>query len=188
MKFKKNKNLLIIFVVLLFLIPLGLSIIHISPARKQLKNISPTQKILQPTNSVYVSPTHPPANATPTKTVAEAQQDLVTRFDNRKQLSATDIQAKQRILSFLPAGETSGTIYQTANIQIEYNDVPDIFQVEVFNKNIDAAKSETVAWFKSQGMSQDGICYAPVQFYASFDLLQELKQENREFNPLAPGC
>lgn len=154
--------------------------------------------ILIPVIILLFRPSKTPPAITPTPTEAQfqptsiptqvVQETLINRFKDRKQLSQTDIQAKQKIISLLPTGKVSGTAYQSTSFKVDYVSSPDLLQVEILIRDIDKAKAEAVAWLSAQGMSQDAICFAPVQFYPTFDVMQELKQQGIEFNPLAPGC
>ena len=116
------------------------------------------------------------------------QQQLLNKFENRPKLSASDQSAKARLLSLLPQGEQSGTLYQTTEFAVDYVHSADLFQVEIRTTSVDQAKTDADNWFLNKGMSQQGICNLPVQFYLSFTVLNQLRGSNIVFNPLAPFC
>ncbi len=121
--------------------------------------------------------------------VPENKQDSFLEYvKNRRTLSESDASTKKQILALLPPEEDSGVLYQTPTISIEYVHEPDLFQVEILTEDIPAAKNEATTWFKAKGMSQEGICLLPVQFYLNYDVANELKKTNITFNPLSDGC
>lgn len=113
---------------------------------------------------------------------------LVDKVENKEQLSEVDSAAKAKILSLLPAGKTSGVLYSTPTIIIDYTSGVDLFQVEILTTNIESAKDEGVKWFREQGISQKGICDLPVDFYLNWEVANELRGKNITFSPLAEGC
>jgi hypothetical protein len=116
------------------------------------------------------------------------QERFLHKVQNRVPLSSSDNAAKDRILSMLPSGKQSGQLFRSPSISIEYVSSANLFQVEIFTTTIDAAKNEAVNWFKLQGLSQDGICNYPINFYLNFDIKNQLGEDANTFNPLPPGC
>lgn len=120
----------------------------------------------------------------------KSQDLLLEKVTNRAPLTNKEISVKKNILSNLPSGKTSGILYQTNNIIIDYTSGIDLFQVEILTTDIVKAKDEAVSWFLSQGATNNNLCNYPVQFYLNYDIankLIDLRKENN-FSSLAPGC
>lgn len=118
----------------------------------------------------------------------KAASQLVTREEQRTPLSQADIQAKNQILKLLPSGQNYGTVYSSNNIDIEYVQSLDLFDVNILTPNVASAKKEAENWFKKQGMSQQGICNLPLGFYLSPAVANLLQNTNFIFSPLPDGC
>jgi hypothetical protein len=118
----------------------------------------------------------------------EAQDLLLEKTKNRKQLSPSDERAKTKILGLLPPGKTSGTLYTSPNVIIGYVSSANDLNVEIQTTDIDTAKKEAVDWFINQGFSQEAICNYPVSFQLDGDVAESLRGKNILFNPLADGC
>jgi hypothetical protein len=116
----------------------------------------------------------------------QAQEILINRLENRAQLSTEDAAAKQKIIGLLAPG--SNTLYQSPTIIIEYLPSADVFMVEILTIDIQKAKEEATNWFETQGVSQQGICNYPVQFYLNYDVAQSVKELKGTFSPLGIGC
>lgn len=119
---------------------------------------------------------------------SKAQDRLLEKVQNREALSQSDELAKNKILSLLPSGKKSGVVYQSSNIIIEYVSSANVFQVEILTKDFEKAKKEGASWLKSQGLSQEGICNYPVEFYLNYEVLNALRGSTIQFNPLTEGC
>lgn len=139
---------------------------------------------------IVPTPTPSPFPLTPTKTIYDksGQDKLLETVQNRKSLAPGDAEAKKNILSLLPPEKKSGIVYQSPDINIEYVSSPNIFQVEILTQDVKKAKIEAVNWFKSRGMSDQGICNYPVQFYLNYNILQKLRGTDFVFSPLADSC
>jgi hypothetical protein len=124
----------------------------------------------------------------PLKWNPQASKLLLHREENRTPLSVSDTQAKQRILKLLPAGQNYGTVYSSSDVNIQYVQSLDLFQVETLTINVSAAKNEAENWFKQEGMSQQGICDLPLGFYPNWASANILKQSNFIYNELPAGC
>lgn len=108
-------------------------------------------------------------------------------IDNKPQLSIADAAAKQNLITLLITQNKDAT-YQTTDFKIMYIKTFDMFQVEIETTDIRKAENETVVWFAANGISKDGLCKLPVQFYPNFQINQLLKQQNIQVPPLAIGC
>jgi hypothetical protein len=150
---------------------------------------SPTQP-QQIAPSPAFSPTIAPTAQTnpPVSYDTQAQKKLLNNVLNRQQLITTDTTAKQQILTLLPQGQDSGTLYSSENVQIEYIHGPDLFQAEILTTNIVEAKTEATAWFRKQGMSQEGICKLPLMFYLNWNVANLLRDTHITFSPLPSNC
>jgi hypothetical protein len=178
----KNKNaiyLLAIFAVVLFGIMIGIVFINVlsKPAEKE-----PVISLL-PTPTPLINPGVPPVSYS-----SDATDRLIEKVRNRPTLSPADTSAKQRILSLLSEDQTSGYVYRSPTIRVEYLSSPDTFVVEILTTNISKAKTDAVSWFQSQGLSKEGICNLPISFYLNFDIANELRNQGITFSPLAEGC
>jgi hypothetical protein len=129
-----------------------------------------------------------PAKALVTETPQSPQNQAYEKIEHRIPLSKDDFYAKDKILQTLPPNEESGTVYQSKNVTIEYIGSADTFQAEILTTDIASAKSEAATWFSSQGMSQEGICDAPLSFYLNYQIKSQLGEEASSFNPLPDGC
>jgi hypothetical protein len=181
---KKETVLLLIFAVSLLIIIITITVMSFFPSQQ--KQLLPTPTITQYQS---LSPTKPFEGESPAPIYDKTAQDiLLEKTLNRKQLTTEDALAETKIVSKLPETKTSGVLYESQNITIDYTSGVNLFQVEILTNNIEQAKKEAVSWFLLQGMSLDGICNYPVQFYLSYDVLQSLRATSTVFSPLAPGC
>lgn len=168
----KNKKLFLLLIAFAILMPLCLSMIRQDPPSPAIK-VAETQQT-SPTEMVTVPEDDP-------------QKKLLEYVQNKKPLSPSDKQAKASIFRLLE-GLPSGIIHQTPNITITYVQSADMFQVEITNARIDAAKAEALLWFRNEGMSKEGICNLPVSFYLNHEIASDLEDAKNSFNPLPPGC
>ena len=178
---KKQKSLLIFIVIVIPVAIFCLSVLN--------KYLFPHfQTIKQQTSQLpTTAPTISQSVQNPQETI-DPQKKLLDLIQNRRPLSQSDINAKKTILSLLPSGQQSGTLYQSAGIIIEYVHSADLFQVEIDKSDIQSEKSSAVEWFEQYGVSKKGICNLPVTFYLNYQLDQELHQRDLSFNPLPDGC
>src|SRR5205823_6339273 len=111
---------------------------------------------------------------------------MIDTITNRPSIPSSDSDIKTNIINSL--GNDSGIIYTSPNeFRIDYVKSPDLFQIEILTTDFTKAKVDAVAWFTSQGSSQEAICKLPVTFYLNFDIKQKLPQ-GTVFNPLPDGC
>jgi hypothetical protein len=136
-----------------------------------------------------MQPTYIPTSLPSESIVSNApQQRLLDKVNNRQELSESDITVKNKILSSLPTGETSGTIYQTQDVTVQYIQSFNLFQAEITTTNISSAKTAATNWFINQGMSRQGLCDLPLSFYLNFSVKNQLPDNGASFNPLPEGC
>lgn len=204
----KSQNILIL-ILAFTLIVITIIIVYINHLNKQaahdaakqiFQEVYPTAIPKQPqTYSNYQVPVdaQPPAdedNLAHTQPMVkldeQAAKSSFNKVLNRHGLSDADKAIKTKTLeNLLPEDATSGTLYTTANISIDYTyGNTDAWEVTILTTNIDPAKEEAAKWFLDQGFSQDFICNYPVEFYLSGEVQQKLSGSNIVFNPLAPGC
>jgi hypothetical protein len=129
-----------------------------------------------------------PSNTAVTGTPLSPQNQAVENVEHRIPLSQDDFYVKDKILEHLPPDAETGTVYQSKNVNIEYISSADTFQAEILTTDIAGAKSDAATWLTSQGMSQQGICNAPISFYLNYDIKSQMGQEANSFNPLPDGC
>ncbi len=189
MKIKKEHLILIIFSAVMLLIVFAIAYLALTtptkPNNKPIGTISPSPVY---TGHIAISPTPVNPGVPPVSYSSDATDRLIEKVQNHPQLSDSDIAAKQKILSFLPQGKTSGYVYQSSTVQIEYLKSPDAFLAEILTIDIAQSKKDAVNWFKVQGMSQKGICDLPVSFYLNSRVANQLRNLNIKFSPLAEGC
>jgi hypothetical protein len=190
MRRKKEDIIVLIFASILTLIVLGIAFVALTSSRVP---IQPKEKHFTPPTRVPTKPTptlEPSSEETQTTPPVlydqKASDLLLERVENRLTLSNDDIIAKAKILA--PINGESGYVYQTERIYIEYVKSADLFLVEIRTSNIDQAKAEAVLWFQTQGVSQEGICNYPVEFYLNYNVAEYLRGSNVVFNPLANAC
>lgn len=190
---KKTKEDIIVLGLALVLVFIILGIGYIMLFSVGRKHVEDKKNRIFPTSVPTKIPETPTDSPNPDEeTVPAVQYDqkssdlLLERVENRPSLSDEDVQAKAKILA--PIKGESGYVYQTERVYIEYVKSADAIMVEIRTSNIDQAKSEATLWLQTQGMTQEGICNYPVQFYLNFDVAQYLRNSNITFSPLAPGC
>lgn len=107
----------------------------------------------------------------------------------RPALSGNDKKAKQKIIAPLSKVKNkSGYVKETKDYKIEYVSNADEFFVEITSPDIQRAKYWATMWFKLNGISDDGLCKLPVVFYPNWNIAQQIKNLNIEFNPLPDNC
>lgn len=150
---------------------------------------APAGKALQkkelPTPTVATTPLISiPAKLSPTE---DPQTRLLEKIENRQPLSYEDVLAKNRIIQLLPAGQDSGVVYRAADFSVDYVQDPDLFQVEILITDIEKAKQEAINWFLQEGISQQGICNLPIEFYLNSSVRNQIPSPDA-FNPLPASC
>jgi|GEM_PF-1279829 len=182
---KKNKKLLIIFSLFLVIFPIGIFSLknvdyHMVPPIPPAITQEPTISIQKQIVLVTTYPTSVPSS--------DPQKRLIDRISNRRPLNQQDQQAKSAILATLPNNAQSGTVYEGQNFIIEYIQAPDLFKVEIGSMDITTVKRQAVAWFLNKGFTQQGICDLPLSFYLNFDMSNQLRNQQTQFDPLPDGC
>ena len=175
---KKEDYVLIGFACVLLGIVFGILVIMLqtkpaSPAQNTISGVTPSP-ILQTKPLVLYD--------------ESAQGRLLDKVINREPLKTGDTVARQNIISLLPQGQTSGVIYASQNISIEYVQSADMFTAEILGVDISQAKADANIWLRSEGLSQTGICNLPLMFYLGPDAIHYLEQTHVVFSPLPNGC
>lgn len=186
MKRRKEDYFIIAVALVLVFVIFGIVIILVTSQRQ---TQTPTKQSLSPTLIPQREPTTTDtAQTNPPVSYNQAAADiLLEKIKAKKPLSQEDQFAKAKILASL-GDSPSGYVYQTERVDIEYVHSADAFLVEIRTSNIDQAKAEATLWLQTQGMSKEGICNYPVQFYLNYDVAQYLRGSGTVFSPLAPGC
>lgn len=83
---------------------------------------------------------------------------------------------------------STGTLYENDEIKIEYVRTPNDFEVEIKTMDISRGKDLALSWYRSQGLSDTGICSLPTFFYLNYSVLESLRGTNYTFNPLPDFC
>jgi hypothetical protein len=137
-----------------------------------------------PTNVPLNNPSQP---TTPVIKLNEASEwKLAEMLMSPPTLSASDESVKNAILA--PLNGFAGNLHTTPNVTVFY--LPSIkeFGAKIETTNIALAKKEAVDWLTSKGMSQQGVCHLPLEFYLNYDAQNNLRSQNVVFDPLPPGC
>lgn len=113
-------------------------------------------------------------------------EELVGAAQNRQNLSENGTTAKLKLIASL--GGTSGRVYTTPTVSIEYIKSPDLFQGEINSSDIELAKQEAVNFMISQGFSNEDLCKLPFSFYLSPPARNSQEGSNSIFNPLPENC
>lgn len=101
-------------------------------------------------------------------------------------LVPSDSQIRNRLVTSL--NNQSGVLQKTPEYNIKYVKSRDIFMIEIISENTSGAKSEAINWFKTEGLSTEGICNLPVSIYLNADTRDALANQNQTFNPIPEGC
>jgi hypothetical protein len=108
----------------------------------------------------------------PTPKITEKKKDAFDEknFDsfmnivkNRPTPAVSDATKRQEIIASL--GNKTGILLQNESIQISYLKGVNDFEVEILTNDIAKAQNEAIIYFKSKGLSEDGICKLPVFFF-----------------------
>lgn len=166
----------VLFIIVLFFV---FSALQKQPAPKNNQITVPTKIPGSKQNST--GQTRPPVIYDTKKT-----NELVEAVKNKKGLSQNGIAAKEKLI--LSLNSTSGSVYSSLQVRIDYIKSPDIFQVEILSNNIAQAKQEAVNWMISQGFTKDDVCRLPLSFFLSTAASLSLQSSNTIFNPLPDGC
>lgn len=118
----------------------------------------------------------------------DATARLVRRIKEREPLSDSDAAVKQSIINTQVPDSDNWVVYYSDNVQVFYIVSADVFMAEIETPDIAKAKADVNVWFRNQGMSQEGICNAPVMFYLSSEMLEKLDRRDIRFNPLPNSC
>lgn len=125
----------------------------------------------------------------PNTTPQQSNDQMTPGVKQTTELSENDTQARSALLeTFLPESKTSGVVFESTNVRVEYVEPIDGFLGEILTENITEAKDEAINWFLSQGISKEGICTLPINFYLNKDVRDSLNEISTEFNLLPPGC
>lgn len=167
----------VLFIIVLFFV---FSALQKQPAPKNNQIAVPT-KIPSSNSQDSAGQTRPPVIYDTKKT-----NELVEAVKNKKGLSQNGIAAKEKLILLLK--NTSGSVYKSQQVRIDYVKSPDIFQVEILSTDVTLAKQEAVNWMVSQGFTKDDVCKLPLSFYLSPETSASLQNTKTIFNPLPDGC
>lgn len=175
----------IIFMIVVFLVAFT---IYNRVSNPKSNTLSPTPPVPSLSPSENQGSSVPPSNSTnpPVLYDTNAVEKLNALVENRQTLSAQDQKARNTILNSI--GNTSGVFYTSDKVVIDYVKTADQFQVEILSTDITGAKQDAVNWFLSKGMSKEGLCKLPLNFYLNWDIAQKLRGQVTNFNPLPDGC
>lgn len=108
------------------------------------------------------------------------------RIENAQTLSTQDQQSKTKLIASL--GNKSGVLHQTSTYTIQYIKAADRVLISIENNDTDQVKKDSMAWLESQGLSLQGVCNLPIEFYLDTQVAEYFQQQNKQFDPLPPGC
>lgn len=114
---------------------------------------------------------------------------LAKRNSDRKPLIGRDKAAKDNFLRNLKASQhpEEGIVFKSNNVAITYVYLLDSFESEILTTNIDLAKAEAEDWLQGQGLSKQGICDFPLNFFLSASVVDQLPQ-GTTFDPNPKFC
>lgn len=187
MKAKKEDYVLVAFAIILgtIITIIGVIILRTPPEKLPIHTIQEQQP---QTNGAPISVYPSTDQNLPVQYTIQGQDKIIQKVEKHPKLSQNDALAKERLLQLLPAGETGGIIYTSPDFQIEYIKAFDLFQVQILTINLQQAKNEANIWFRNEGVSQQGICDFPVDFYLSADVAKQLSSLHMVFSPLPNSC
>jgi hypothetical protein len=183
-KGQKHYYFILTFGIILTIIIIAIAIISLKTAVQPTVTITTTTPTLSPTplEQQIIQTT------TPLKWNQNASKITLQREEQRIPLSTSDEQAKTRILQLLPNGQNYGVVYSSPNVTIQYDQALDLFEAETLNINVAAAKKEAENWLKQEGMSQQGLCDLPLDFYPGGTSEYLLQQSKFIYDELPDGC
>lgn len=173
----KRTTLFFIIAGVVVLFYIAIVVLFLSPFSPQSTSPSPI-----PTITTNPSSTEDVRKITPTDT----EQKLLQTIENRTELSEKDAIKRAALVAKLQGD--SGVLVTTDSFVVSYLKTPDVFQVEILSTDVDAARLASLSWFLDQGLSQEAICTLPVAYFPSAPVLSSLKQQNKKFSVVAPGC
>jgi hypothetical protein len=181
--FFANRRMLVLITFLIFVL-FGIFILRILTKTEdkplnQLPSVSPSLTPIASSSAQIIS-------SQPLPYPPGALSKDYKRITTRSQLSATDLQFKEKLLKGLSG--KSGIITTKEGFRVEYVKAADSFMVEITQKDPKLGKKEAEKYFLDAGLSQDGICALPVVFYLSPSLQKELLNNGKMFNPVPTGC
>lgn len=105
---------------------------------------------------------------------------------NKPPLSVVDSSIREALVNSV--GGTTASLYSSPLLEIAYVKTPNDFEGEIKTSNIPSAKEEAYKYFRSKGLSDDGICKLPFFFYLGPEAFQALKESKQPFKPLPDFC
>lgn len=106
--------------------------------------------------------------------------------EKRPALSQRDAGIRQSVINSL--GNKTGILYEDADVQIAYLESADDFEVEIKTNDVSRAEQKAVSYFASKNLSIDGLCKLPIFFFASPEVLQNLKANNDQLQVTPLFC
>lgn len=145
----------------------------------------------KPKEEAPITPTpttseQPARSNPPVKYDRENMKKLLELIKERPTSAPSDNSVRQGLINSLE--NSSGVFYTTGSITIEYVKNPNDFEVEIKTTDVSAAKQEALNFFRSKGLSDDGICKLPLFFYLSQDAAKKLSGSGQKFKPLPDHC
>jgi len=113
-------------------------------------------------------------------------QKSAERIKNPGELSQQDKQVRKSLLDRV--GNKSGILFEYSTFRITYMQTFDFFESEILTTNVSQAKSDTLAWLKQQGLSENGVCHLPLTFFLNNDVAKKITDPFVSFNPNPDGC
>jgi hypothetical protein len=178
----KRKSLINLLILLLIFILLyvGVTITTLNltkQIKKTTEDTTPTQILSE---NKYTN-NHPNVEYDP-----QGQQDIADKINHRTSLSQNDQTVRTQLINDI--GNKSGTVYESPQVKITYLQSGDFFQAEILVPDIQTAKADANLWLRNQGLTQQGICNLPLQFYLNYDISTQLRNNHVIFSPLPNGC
>lgn len=171
-----KKSTAILYITLfLFLLGIVLTIIIFTVKSRGGSAALPT-----PPEQISETPT-----ATPVLPPQTSLEDVVNQIHNKQPLGATDESVRQSLIAQAGA---QGVISKTDTYLFDYSPDVSVFHIEILTSNVDAALNNAIAWLRSQGLSDQGICNLPVVAFRDPKRFDPSLTTGMEFYPLPVQC
>ena len=122
----------------------------------------------------------------------QASQIMLKRITHPIPLSQSDQEAIYRLRDIPPDDITTGELYKSHKgfiiEHVEPGTERGSMRVEISSQDYMKARHAAVKWLQTMGLSKDGICNYPFQFYLSSEAAESLRGKGVVFSNLADEC
>lgn len=93
-------------------------------------------------------------------------EQVERRKYGKAKLSKKDLLIRDAIVAQFKDSVT-GIVYQTQNVNIQYDNIADDFLAAILSPDVNLAKTEAENWLRGKGLSNDAICNLPLSYILS---------------------